>query len=147
MKEEEKQMGDGPYSARETEILNKVENIQLELLDGFNPKTLDDNEDKDMLLKVTKALSDNVHKRALNRTKHDVGTSMVETAENRQKFLQELHNQTTLERNKLANDEPAMFEPTIDAELIPEPVPGQLTTGIEKPTLKEIMETVIDDEE
>ena len=138
---------DGPYSSKEAAILDKIEALQIELLDTMSPKELKDIEDKDMFLKVGKAITDNVHKRALNRTKHDVGTSLVETAENRQAFLQELHRQTIKETEKLSADDPSMFVPTIAEDLIPEPVPGQLTTGIEKPTLKEIMNTKIDDDE
>ena len=140
----------GPYEAQDMDNLERVNNIYTELLDEFDElreksetSIINDSESLESLLKVAKALTDNVHKTANATSRHDIGNAMVESAEDRMEFLRELHNGAS--EAYVTLDDANVEE--IPAELMPNPVDGQLDIGINKNTLKEIMDTNIPDDE
>ena len=131
------------YNEHQRKILDLVEGKHLEVLEQFDTSKMD-KDDIDNFIKLTKAITDNIHKEASVASKHDIGTSLVETAEDRQAFLRELHASGKTVKEELPSN---FIDAEIEDRLLPEPVPGQLLDGIEKPTLKAIMDTPEEDED
>ena len=133
----------GAYNEQQESVLKQIEELRLKTLENMEKRGINSNEDINMMVGLTKAITDDIHKTAAVNSKHDIGTSLIESAENRQAFLEDLHKQATEVKAELPKD---YIEGEIAAELIPTPVPGQLEDGIEKLTLKEIMDTPLDDD-
>ena len=142
--------GKGPYSEQDMERLERANQLFTHLLDEADDliqksetKTINDPEIVDTILKIAKALTDNVHKTANATSKHDIGNALVESAEDRTEFLKQLHGQATEAFQDMSEDD---LIDVIPEEMVPEPVEGQLGQGIIKTTLKDIMDTDLGDD-
>lgn len=140
----------GPYEIEDVQNLDRVNNLYNGLLDEFDElressetKLINDPETLDSLLKIAKALSDNVHKTVNATSKHDIGSALVESAEDRMEFLKELHSGASEAYNGMVKE----VTHILPDNLLPTPVDGQLDVGINKNTLKEIMDVKIVDED
>ena len=137
----------GPYTEKSMEILDKIQKLQLDLLDEAvdipDGKVTDDIEQVDIVMKISKAITDGIHKTDMNVSKHDFGNSILESAEDRMEFLRSLHGGAEKAFESIKDS--VILE--IPDELIPTPVPGQLDVGIDKPTLKEIMSVEITEDD
>lgn len=141
----------GPYSETQMKILDGVRDFKLELLNDFMSMNRDE-QPKGMLVQEEEALNqavmlatgiaNDVHKTALNVIKHTSVQNEGESAEARAEFMREISTGMSEARNNLPGDA-REFIPRVDPTI----VPGMLEQGIEKPTLKEILNTNIDDDE
>lgn len=149
--EENDKGGSSPYSEDSLGILKMVQDKRIQLLeeitDGEGPKLSNDKDKSTAFIALANSISADIHKRTNLESRHDLGIQAGETAEAMAGFLQEIHKsaqQTFTDRQATDGErDTTVPDGIIEADI----VPGMLDTGIVKPTLKEIMNVKLDEED
>ena len=136
----------GAYTDEQRATLNKVNSMRENLLKHLTDKPagdiLNNAEWMTAFTQLSNGLSGDIHKTANLDARVKTDEAMLETAADRGLFLEEL----IIKQGEAYKNIP-LEEKVID--IVPtktELVPGEVTQGIDKPTLKEIMDTKGEDE-
>ena len=136
----------GPYTQEQFDDLEYAQGLRKKLMDVQTKNGLEVPDDEDgirLLLDTTDKFSMEIHRTANTLSKHEIGKSQAASAEDTAALVRDIQRRMGESRNALPQEEASMRiipdEHTIDI------VPGHTDIGIDKPSLKEIMDTEEDD--
>jgi hypothetical protein len=150
MKPENNEIGNGeevnlgPYTREQYDGLNKLSDLRMKLLNKqLEAGMPDETEEVTTVANLIKDAEATIHKTASAISRHDTGVSQAASAEVIASYLTQVSMDASEEfkNNKFHNKD------SIGQEDVPKLVKGHTLDGIEKPTLKEIMDTDMEEDE
>lgn len=135
----------GPYNVKQFTELDRLNELRNRLIVAQMPNNImpTDGEEVNTLASLIRDAETSIHKTANSISKHDVGVSQATSAETIAEYIMQIQMESSEEfkRGNFHNKE------SITQDDVPKIVSGQKFDGIQKPTLKDIMATDMNDDE